>query len=113
MVGGQGELLPRAASDTMDLGVTQYRMYGGELTGDNGAMIVLDMVRTTPLPCVFPLHLWLIRHCLCLVVPLPSRLRTLPVPCTSTAFAAKNTVFALCVSTAFAAKTLPLVLSFH
>lgn len=34
---------PSGRNLTKGVSVTQYRMYGGELTGDNGAMIVLDM----------------------------------------------------------------------
>jgi hypothetical protein len=34
---------PSGRNLTKGVSVTQYRMYGGELTGDNGAMIILDM----------------------------------------------------------------------
>ena len=47
------------------------------------------------------------RHRLCLVFPLPSWAKILPLPCVSTAFVAKILPLP-CVSTAFVAKTVPL-----
>ena len=45
--------------------------------------------------------------------PLPSWLKTVPLPCVSAAFADKDTVFALCVFTAFAAEDTAFTVCFH
>ena len=51
--------------------------------------------KTPPLPCVFPLPTWRLRHCLCHLSPLPTWAKTAPLAFVSTAFAAKNTAFPL------------------